>query len=315
MLAVAINMYIGPQLNITGKLIRRTQMLWLAKAGMKRAILELKNDETQSYDALSDSWNDNGGAFMMVTAGAGTFSVVKNRFHAGPGSGNQYGLVDEERKININKATYDVLKNLFETVAETISQDAEEIADSIIDWRDEDDEARDNGAEDGYYSMRVPGYRCKNGDFIILEELLLVKGVTPEIFDKVRERVTVYGAGAVNINTADEIVLRVLGMDEELSGKFMDFRAGNYEIEGDEEPGEGVFENTESIATTLAEAIKLSNDEVTQLARIFAAGVFTVRSDNFTGCSVGQVAERSDSVCVRFMFDRKEQLMKHWRES
>lgn len=55
----------------------------------------------------------------------------------------------------------------------------EEIADAILDWIDEDDEPREFGAEIEYYSGL--GYGPKNGPLDTLEELLLVRGVTPDL--------------------------------------------------------------------------------------------------------------------------------------
>ena len=43
---------------------------------------------------------------------------------------------DEERKINVNTATAEVLNDFFELVVETSSQEAADISDSIVDWRD-----------------------------------------------------------------------------------------------------------------------------------------------------------------------------------
>ena len=40
---------------------------------------------------------------------------------------------------------------------------------------------RPNGAESDYYSGLSPGYRCKNGPLDSIEELLLVRGVTPDL--------------------------------------------------------------------------------------------------------------------------------------
>jgi DNA uptake protein ComE-like DNA-binding protein len=57
----------------------------------------------------------------------------------------------------------------------------EDIANSILDWMDPDDEARPNGAETDYYSALTPPYHAKNGPLNSLEELLLVKGVTPQL--------------------------------------------------------------------------------------------------------------------------------------
>jgi hypothetical protein len=57
----------------------------------------------------------------------------------------------------------------------------DEIADSIIDWRDTDEQVSATGAESEYYQSLQPPYQCKNGPFETVEELLLVKGMTPEL--------------------------------------------------------------------------------------------------------------------------------------
>ena len=61
-------------------------------------------------------------------------------------------------------------------------QQISEITDSIIDWRDCDDEAQLNGAESDYYMGLARPHRAKNGFFDSPEELLQIRGVTPEIF-------------------------------------------------------------------------------------------------------------------------------------
>ena len=57
----------------------------------------------------------------------------------------------------------------------------QDIADSILDWIDTDDQPREYGAETEYYSTLTPPYLPKNGPLSTLEELLLVKGVTPAL--------------------------------------------------------------------------------------------------------------------------------------
>ena len=84
-----------------------------------------------------------------------------------------FGIDDEGSKVNINTASRDMLGRLPGMTAE--------IADSIIDWRDEDEDAGENGAESTYYGALPRPYRCKNAPFETVEELLLVKGVTPEV--------------------------------------------------------------------------------------------------------------------------------------
>jgi DNA uptake protein ComE-like DNA-binding protein len=56
-----------------------------------------------------------------------------------------------------------------------------EIADAILDWLDADDEPRAYGCERSYYSGLNPPYAPKNGAFSSVEELLLVRGVTPQM--------------------------------------------------------------------------------------------------------------------------------------
>jgi type II secretory pathway component PulK len=57
-----------------------------------------------------------------------------------------------------------------------------EIVDSIIDWRDCDSETMPNGAEDEYYLSLARPHKAKNDFFDSPEELLQVRGVTPDIF-------------------------------------------------------------------------------------------------------------------------------------
>jgi len=56
-----------------------------------------------------------------------------------------------------------------------------ETADAILDWIDEDSEVRTYGAEADHYSGLDPPYGPRNGPLLSVEELLLVRGVTPEL--------------------------------------------------------------------------------------------------------------------------------------
>jgi len=97
------------------------------------------------------------------------------------------------------------------------------IINSIKDWLDSgDDDATTglNGAESDYYQGLDQPYPCKNGPFTHVGELILVRGVTPELFQGaggeqgLSNYVTVFGMtkssnnsftyeGKININTAD----------------------------------------------------------------------------------------------------------------
>ena len=56
-----------------------------------------------------------------------------------------------------------------------------DVADAILDWLDEDDEPRENGAEIDFYSSLDPPYAPKNGPLETIEEMLLIRGVTPDL--------------------------------------------------------------------------------------------------------------------------------------
>ena len=127
-----------------------------------------------------------------------------------------YRLTDENARVNLNRATRDVLDRLLQELSlEKTARDM--IIDSIQDWRDANEEHRLNGAEsDHYLSLPVP-YRAKNADFDTVDELLQVQGVTPEILygrpgtPGLAEHLTIWGTGSVNVNTASAVVLRALG--------------------------------------------------------------------------------------------------------
>jgi hypothetical protein len=59
---------------------------------------------------------------------------------------------------------------------------ASTIVDSILDWVSPNPDPHFNGAKTDYYSHLDPPYNCKNGPIDDLSELLLIKGVTPDIY-------------------------------------------------------------------------------------------------------------------------------------
>ena len=89
---------------------------------------------------------------------------------------------------------------------------AEPILQAILDWVDADSEVRfPNGAEDAYYLKLDTPYRAANRPFTDVSELLLVRGVTPEVYARLRPFVTALPDHAdVNINSAPAEVLMSL---------------------------------------------------------------------------------------------------------
>jgi general secretion pathway protein K len=144
-------------------------------------------------------------------------------------------IVGEGGKSNINLVPETMLRNILINLGIKI-EFRDIVADSILDWLDADDLYRANGAENDYYRSLKEPYDCKNGPMDTVEELLLVKGVTPEIFygKKLAEKAeggakvdqiglkdvfSIYAPGNnIDINSAPYPVLRgVLGIPEEIS--------------------------------------------------------------------------------------------------
>ena len=60
--------------------------------------------------------------------------------------------------------------------------DASTVIDSILDWRDPDNDTHLSGWESSDYLALAKPYTAKNGPIDDLSELLLIHGVTPEMF-------------------------------------------------------------------------------------------------------------------------------------
>lgn len=148
----------------------------LAEAGVYQTAAELINADSnpppnmKGYDVLRERWRANPAAHQHVALGQGSYSVT---------------LADEESKIALNgplSPAYDaMLRRLLSNSGVRDERILSTIVDSIQDWRDTDDLHRLSGAEDDYYLSLPTPYRAKNADFEAIDELLLVKGMTPEI--------------------------------------------------------------------------------------------------------------------------------------
>jgi hypothetical protein len=120
---------------------------------------------------------------------AGMFTVVAPALDAeGNAAGVRFGLEDESARINLNvllKLEEQALalgqETLIRDLMMTLPGMTVDIADAILDWMDEDDETREYGAEADYYAGLTPAYAPKNGLLETVEELLLVRDVTPQL--------------------------------------------------------------------------------------------------------------------------------------
>lgn len=80
----------------------------------------------------------------------------------------------------------------------------DEIVLNIIDWIAPSDISFGVGNRDSWYEQQVPPYKAKRARFFTLDELKLVKDVTPYLFSKMKSKLTVNSSdGKIDINAGD----------------------------------------------------------------------------------------------------------------
>lgn len=226
--------------NITRNFKEETEAYYIARAGANVALTKLIRQETRPTRRVSvenPEANETSGDWRVNTEipavpfGVGSFQVR---------------LENESGKININGADAPLLRMMLDPFD---LKDAEKdvIVDSILDWRDPDSFHRVNGAEDDYYRTLTEPYEARDGRFLSIAELLLVRGVTPKIFyGGLEDMVTVhsgksggslnqiFGGGGkgggnlnrINVNAASPLLLDALpGIGEDQIQAIRDFRA------------------------------------------------------------------------------------------
>ncbi|MFA5084875.1 MAG: hypothetical protein WC482_00745 [Candidatus Omnitrophota bacterium] len=209
--------------------------------------------------------------------------------------------MDEERKIDINKIPEKIPRIVLETILGTGNED---VAASIINWRSK---ARiPNGAWDDDYESLTHPYKCKHADFSVIEELMLVKGMTPELFESVKDYLTVYGQdGKININTATRKVMLACGLGVNMVNGIMNVRNGQDGIAGTKDDGLVNDITPEAVAKW-----NIAFDENEKNALNY----FTTKSNYFRIESRGAVEGSKIGVKIACVVDRKAKKLIYYRE-
>jgi type II secretory pathway component PulK len=166
---------------------RAAQARALAESGIHYAAAQLANPSN-----ISGSPYDNMSLFGGILVQQNDKPVFQGRFSVvsplGPDDQAtstqpfRYGVTDEGGKINLNTIlALDSSGQIAYNMLIKLPNMTQDVANAILDWIDPDDTPRANGAENAYYQSLTPPYRCKNGPLDSLEELLLVRGVTPQL--------------------------------------------------------------------------------------------------------------------------------------
>lgn len=193
----------------------RLQLHYAARSGLNVGEALLLADKN-SFDALTELWANTDPLSLQSASffPSGSFRLV---------------ISDEGGKVPLNHLlaggafnpqVRDLLLRLLTGPTFRLEQRrAEGIVDAIKDWVDADEEVTGDGAEGAYYAGLARPYAAKNAPLDCIEELLMIKGVTRELFygtgqtPGLRDFLTVFGDGKININTAPKPVLRALAAE------------------------------------------------------------------------------------------------------
>ena len=210
----------------------RITLFHMASSGVNIAEAMLIKDRYDSdTDSLQEDWAnnekrkeiigeipfENGSVSVSISDELGKIQINSLVQYPGGLQFNESQRAMWERFLNLLKLQDDTQNDVFKDLEPMT------IIDSVKDWIDSgDDDAITglNGAESEYYQDLDPPYPAKNGPFTNINELALVRGVTPELFQGsggeqgLSRYITVFGIiksgdnsftydGKININTAD----------------------------------------------------------------------------------------------------------------
>jgi len=148
-------------------------------------------------------------------------------------------ILPESSKLSLNASSPEVLYRLFLALGPSPER-SREIVEAIMDWR----MPAPGGAPtlfDQFYLSQAPSFLARHASFQEVEELLLVKGMTPELFHGgfgrdpsgrlvpltgARDCLSVYSSGnAIDVNTAPPAVLQAAGLPPDLVERVVRTRA------------------------------------------------------------------------------------------
>jgi general secretion pathway protein K len=233
------------------------QLLWLGRSGVEYArwiLSQSASIPSEPYDSLNQIWA--GGPGGPGETNSPLAGISMDNFPVGDGT-ISIKITDLERKANINTANTEMLQQTL-TLMGADADDISVVSDSIQDWIDPDNVPRIAGAENDYYQSLTPPYYAKNAPIDDLSELLLVKGVTPEMYwgssatghapanfqhpklglgtapgqtpdypFGLADVFTPVSSGKININTAGVNVLQMIpGVDTNTAAAIIEQRAG-----------------------------------------------------------------------------------------
>jgi general secretion pathway protein K len=188
----------------------------LAKSGIHvTTALLLKDAETNQADHLGEPWAQVGQPGWEGIP-LGEIGTLEGQVADETSKFPINALVDD--KGALRPAHAQVLERLLTNPPfQLAEEDAKALVAAIKDWLDPDDETTEGGgAESDYYQSQEKPHGCRNGPMTSVAELLLVRGMTDALYygkdgnPGLKDLLTVYSGGKININTAGLLMLQAL---------------------------------------------------------------------------------------------------------
>jgi general secretion pathway protein K len=196
-----------------------TQASYIAQSGVEIARALIQEDDP-SYDGPDERW-----AQFEILA-----SHSARLFPEGHFAGR---ILDENSKFNPNGMadSSSKKKEQMDRLLQLLGHPTD-WTDALLDWLDADDQPRARGAEKEFYLSKKSPHLPKNGPLGSLDELLLIKGVTPVLLygeegkEGLMNYLTVQSDGRININTAGLSVLMSLSpkIDQTMAKAVLTYR-------------------------------------------------------------------------------------------
>lgn len=262
LLTISLSRRTNQQLLLVKYSLQKMQARYLAWAGFEYALEKIREDSLDEKSKLFDNLYACGAkipegrtpedVFKNVLLSQGSFEITTLR-KDGDNFKTVFGLGDEDGKLNLNALTlenYTIFKELL-MIAGVSEKQAQQIAGDTLDWKDEDTQAvlSDKNTPEGPYSWLKQTVMAKNRPLDSRGELRFINGMTDEIYEKIKDWVTVFPRRAdrlqINFATAPREVLLALTRHyagpltntskddaDNLANKILIWREGEDKIEG-----------------------------------------------------------------------------------
>lgn len=178
------------------------------------------------------------------------------------GSEIRIRMVSESGKFDINASDETQLMAVIKAVTDDTWQQLQ-LVNSILDWRDEDNQTRAHGAEKKQYQAAGLPYGPSNKPFQSLEELQRVLGFNEAIYTRIQPWITIYsGQGEVDLHVATPEVLQVISADykdRNISDEVLKQRLGDGQEQGTSDQGEQNDANNGNQTYTVTVEVKIDD--------------------------------------------------------